>query len=102
MGGQVRRPIVRRPSRGRREATRASGEELRDRRREGRANVFAASVDRNELLRSRLREAADSLCGGSLTPLLTQLLEAEELSSQQLAELRELVERRSRDEEDES
>ena len=38
-------------------------------------HVFAAAIGRDELIGRRLRAVADSLCGGSLTPLLTQLVE---------------------------
>src|SRR5512139_4269942 len=40
---------------------------------EGRSNVFSARVKREELVARRLRETAEKLCDGSLTPLLTHL-----------------------------
>ncbi len=61
--------------------------------REGRAHTFTALVTRQDLIRQRLQEAADKLCGGSLAPLLTQLVDAEELSSQDIEALRDLVNR---------
>lgn len=63
------------------------------RRRRGRVNVFTATVDRRELIAGRLRETADRLCDGSLTPVLTQLVDAAELSAEELAALREVVRR---------
>ncbi len=36
---------------------------------------FTATVDRDELIALRLRAVADTLCGGSLTPLLTHLVQ---------------------------
>src|SRR4051794_9287004 len=36
----------------------------------GSVHVFEASVGRDELIGRRLRAVADTLCGGSLTPLL--------------------------------
>jgi len=62
-----------------------------NRRAAGRANVFRASVAREELIAHRLRETAERLCEGSLTPLLTQLVNSKRLSDDDLAELRRLV-----------
>ena len=44
----------------------------------------------------RLRDTADELCDGSLTPLLTQLVSTARLTREELAELRRLVDRLSR------
>ena len=63
------------------------------RRPEGRANIFRAAVERDALIAQRLRDTAESLCDGSLTPLLTQLVAAPELSENDLDGLRALVER---------
>lgn len=68
------------------------------RRPEGRQNVFTARVRREQLVARRLRETADELCDGSLTPLLTQLVSSARLSREELLELRRLVERLSRKE----
>ena len=46
------------------------------RRKQGRGHVYSASVERPELIARRLRETAEQLCGGSLTPLLTHLVQA--------------------------
>lgn len=54
-------------------------------------HVFRASVGRDELIRRRLRSVADSLCGGSLTPLLTHLVNGERLSSRERDEIRALI-----------
>lgn len=59
----------------------------------GRVNVFSATVARADLIARRLRETADKLCEGSLTPLLTQLVRSGRLSSDELDELRRLVRR---------
>lgn len=67
------------------------------RRLQGRLHVYSAAVDRPELIANRLRETADKLCEGSLTPLLTHLVSARELSEEELAALRDLVERLDRD-----
>ncbi len=58
----------------------------------GRANVYRAAVGRGELISRRLQATADSLCQGSLTPLLTHLVGSARLSPEDLATLRELVE----------
>lgn len=55
-------------------------------------NVFRAAVDRDELIGRRLRAVADTLCGGSLTPLLTHLVRAERLSPKERQALRALIE----------
>lgn len=62
------------------------------RRQEGRVNVFSAGIGRETLIARRLRETADSLCEGSLSPLLSQLVSSSELTPDELATLRELVE----------
>src|SRR5262245_29369033 len=51
-------------------------------------HVFHAIISRDELIGLRLRVMAEKLCGGSLTPLLTHLVEAERLTPQQRQELR--------------
>ena len=56
------------------------------------AHVFRAAVGRDEIIRRRLRAVADSLCDGSLTPLLTHLVRGERLSDRERDELRALIE----------
>lgn len=56
-------------------------------------HVFRARVDRDALIQSRLTDVADTLCGGSMAPLLTNLVEASELSKDDVAQLRALVRR---------
>jgi predicted transcriptional regulator len=55
-------------------------------------HVFQARVNREELIRRRLRAVADTLCGGSLAPLLTHLVKGERLSQGEREELRTLIE----------
>ena len=57
----------------------------------GCAFVYAARLGREDLVALRLRETADSLCGGSLTPLLTHLVSGARLSARELRDLRRLV-----------
>ena len=64
---------------------------------EGRSNVYRARVGREDLVARRLRDTAEQLCEGSLTPLLTHLVSAGRLSAEELRELRRLVDRLSRE-----
>ncbi len=54
-------------------------------------HTFTAAIERDELIRRRLRAVADTLCGGSLTPLLTTLVRGEPLSDRERNELRALI-----------
>jgi predicted transcriptional regulator len=58
--------------------------------------VWSAAVLREELVARRLRDTADELCNGSLTPLLTQLVSTARLTREELTELRRLVDRLAR------
>ena len=58
---------------------------------QGIAFLYTATVGRDELVGRRLREMAESLCDGSVTPLLTQLAHHEHLTSKQQAALRALI-----------
>ncbi len=53
--------------------------------------VFQALVARDDLIGDELRRVADRLSGNSLTPLLTYLVEAGELTSGERAHLRNLL-----------
>ncbi len=64
---------------------------------QGRVNVFTASVSRGELIARRLRATADALCDGSLAPVLTQLVGDAELSGDEIDELRRLIDRLGQD-----
>jgi predicted transcriptional regulator len=64
---------------------------------EGRLNVYTARVGREDLVARRLRETAEQLCDGSLTPLLTHLVRAGRLTPEELRELRRVVDRLSRE-----
>jgi predicted transcriptional regulator len=60
-------------------------------------HVFAAIIDRDELIGRRLRAVAAKLCGGSLTPLLTHLVQATRLTTRERQELRSLIEELDRE-----
>jgi BlaI family penicillinase repressor len=67
------------------------------RRRHGeRVVTFRAVVDRETLINRKLRDVADKLCDGSLTPLLMNLVRSETLTETELQELRDLVQELSR------
>src|SRR5262245_31639314 len=54
-------------------------------------HVFSAALDRDELIGRRLKAMAEQLCGGSLTPLLMNLVQAKKLTPEERQKLRELV-----------
>ena len=58
-------------------------------------HLFAATVEREDLIGRRLRAVAEKLCGGSLTPLVTHLLAVERLSPEERQELRAVLDGRS-------
>ncbi len=58
--------------------------------------TFAAAIDRDALIGRRLLDVAEKLCGGSLTPLLMNLVRARPLSAQELQELQDLIREASR------
>jgi BlaI family penicillinase repressor len=64
--------------------------------RSGAVHVFGAAINRDELIGRRLRAVADALCGGSLTPLLSHLVEGQGLSAKERKELRALIHRLDR------
>ncbi len=59
--------------------------------RAGAAHQFSASIGREDLIGRRLRDVAEKLCDGSLTPLLTHLVRARRLSKEERDELRALI-----------
>jgi predicted transcriptional regulator len=54
-------------------------------------HVFAAGLDRDELIGRRLRFLAETLCDGSLTPLLTHLARAKDLTAEDRMALRVII-----------
>lgn len=57
----------------------------------GIAYIYEASIDRDELVSRRLQEVAETLCEGSLTPLLTQLAQHNDLNRKQQKVLMDLI-----------
>jgi predicted transcriptional regulator len=68
----------------------AKGHVTRDRSQE--VLTFTAAIGREALISRRLLDVADKLCGGSLTPLLMNLVRAKPLTPRELDELRGLIE----------
>ena len=54
-------------------------------------HTFEAIVDRDELVGRRLEALANSLCDGSISPLLTHLAKSERLTQQQQEALLSLI-----------
>jgi predicted transcriptional regulator len=55
------------------------------------AHVFRAAIERDELIGRRLEAVAQKLCGGSLTPLLTNLVRSKKLTARERREIRALM-----------
>ena len=54
-------------------------------------HVFAAALDRDELIGRRLRSLAETLCDGSMAPLLTHLARAKDLTDEDRLALRAII-----------
>ena len=54
-------------------------------------HMFTAALSRDAYAGSQLESLADKLTGGSLTPLLTHLLDARKIPRDEIAQLRELL-----------
>jgi BlaI family transcriptional regulator, penicillinase repressor len=55
------------------------------------AHVFKAIMDRDDFIGHRLQAVAEKLCGGSLTPLLTNLVRSKRLTPRERREIRRLM-----------
>jgi len=58
--------------------------------------VYTATVGRDELISRRLRDVADKLCGGAVTPLVMTLVRSQPLSADELRELSEFLDEQKR------
>jgi BlaI family penicillinase repressor len=58
--------------------------------------TFTSACDRDELIGRRLRQMADQLCGGSITPLMMNLVKSRPLTAREIAELRALLDQHTR------
>jgi predicted transcriptional regulator len=61
------------------------------RHRQSPAHVFYSALTRDELIGRRLESVAKKVCGGSLTPLLTHLVQHQELTTEERAALRSML-----------
>jgi predicted transcriptional regulator len=77
------------------ERLKAKGHVVRSR--DQRGVVFAARIDREQLISRRLLEMADKLCGGSVTPLLMNLVRAKPLTEHELRDLKALIDELGQD-----
>ena len=59
--------------------------------RSGLAHVFVPVVTREELLDRRLSQIADELCDGAATPLILRLVEGKQMTSEDIARFRALL-----------
>lgn len=59
--------------------------------RSGWPHVFEPGIERDELIVRRLQNTADALCGGSLSPLLTNLVKTGNVTSDEVDRLRNLL-----------
>ena len=66
------------------------------RRRTKPAHTFMASVDRDRIIARRLEQVANSLCSGSLTPLLMHLAGRAKLKPNEREDLEKLIRERKR------
>lgn len=56
-----------------------------------RVHVFTAAIDRETLIQERLRGLSDALCGGSIIPMLTGLIQMRRWTASEQEELRDLL-----------
>jgi len=58
--------------------------------------VFSPTMGREQFIALHLRGVAERLCGGSLTPLLMNLVRSKPLSERELDELQQLIDQQRR------
>jgi BlaI family penicillinase repressor len=56
-------------------------------------HTLVARIERNEFAAQRLAETAEKLARGSLKPLLAHLVESDQLSAEELDEIRSLIQK---------
>ena len=54
-------------------------------------HIFSAAIDREELISQRLQATADELCDGTLSTLLSHLVNSKQFSARQRQRLRKLL-----------
>ena len=70
---------------------RLEGKGCIERDRSERAHRFRSRISQGDYLKHRLQSLADRLCGGSIAPLMSTLLQSKGISRKEQAELRELI-----------
>lgn len=63
---------------------------------EGRTRVYSPRVKARTVIRETIDDLVDRLFGGDALPLVRHLIEDQKISDEELAELRELIDRRER------
>jgi predicted transcriptional regulator len=61
--------------------------------RSGPAHVYRPAVSRGELLQQRLSDLAETFCEGTSSPLVLALVEGGQLTPQEIAQFRELLDK---------
>jgi len=61
--------------------------------RSGPAHVYQPTVSRDSLLRRRLTDLADEFCEGTTSPLVLALVEGSDLSAEDIARFRQLLDK---------
>ena len=61
--------------------------------RTGPAHVYRPAVSRNELLQQRLTDLAEEFCDGTTSPLVLALVEGSDLTAEDIARFRQLLDR---------
>ena len=61
--------------------------------RTGPAHIYHAAVSRGELLQQRLSDLAETFCEGTTSPLMLALVEGSQLTPQEIAQFRELLDK---------
>ena len=72
---------------------------------EGRTYIYRPALDRDEATRQVIRHLADrisKISKGSADPLVKRILEVEEISSEELEEIKRWIEEKAREQEDEA
>jgi BlaI family transcriptional regulator, penicillinase repressor len=59
--------------------------------RDGNVLFFAATVEKDELIRRRIQGLADKLCDGSIVPLVMTLMRSQRLSADEVEQLESFV-----------
>jgi len=64
---------------------------------QGRTYLYSPLVDEKDCVRTESRSFLERVYGGTFTPMLAHLLEEESLSAKEIAELRELLDKKERE-----